>query len=142
MFHDFGQQFEQEELLEKIAEEACAIPDTMRDAKFGVDQWKRIMYHTLFIKPGLDNPKGGWDMVSQNSVEDMHKSRPAASLVAQFRAYRVPDKFGLSIKDFLSMPKWISDVILTDARLQHQQELKQISSLENTIGKDEEKARK
>lgn len=100
------------------------------------------MYHKLFIQSGLDNPKGGWDMVAQNSVEDLHKSRPAASLVGQFRTYRVAEKFGLSINEFLTMPKWISDVVLTDARLQHHQELRQISALESNINKDEERARK
>ena len=49
---------------------------------------------------------------------------------------------GLGINEFLTMPKWISDIVLTDARLQHHQELKQISNLESNIAKDEERESK
>lgn len=142
LFHEFGQQYDQGELLRRIAEQAVQIPDSMRDTKFGVDQWKRIIYHTLFIKPGLLDSNGSWDMVATNHVEDTYEARLVSSTLGQFRTYRVPEKFGIGIDAFLNLPKWLSDTILNDARLQHRQELHQIAKTEDDINREEERRNK
>lgn len=142
LFHEFGQQYDQEQLLLLIAEQSEEMPDAMRTTKFGVAQWKRIIYHTLFVKPGLTSANGSWDMVSENDVEDANSARLSASIVGQFRTYRVAEKFGIGIDAFLNQPKWLSDTILNDARLQHRQELQQISNIDRDLARDEENKNK
>lgn len=116
---------------------AAMIPENMRETPFGVDHYKRIMYHGLFVKDGVINPKGSWDMVAVNSVEDSHESRLAASIVSQFRAYKIYDRFGMSLKEFLTTPKWLGDIIMKDAKLQQRQEMEQLAKAEDAANKNE-----
>lgn len=95
------------------------------------------MYHSLFIKKGIYKNRGSWDMVAENNVEDVHETSYVASLIGQFRTYRVYDKFGIDFKGFLSLPKWLADMLLKDARIQHSKELDYMDAAENKAKRGE-----
>lgn len=101
----------------------------------------RSLYHRIFIS-GLGThakEQNPMDMVEVNDTEDLKELSYLSSLVRGFRTSMLAERFGLSIKEWLDMPKYLADIIREDSRLESEQEADRINAAEREQKKEEDK---
>ena len=78
------------------------------------------------------------ELVELNDTEDLRELSYLSSLVRGFRTSMLAERFGLSIKEWLDMPKYLADVIREDSRLESEQDAKRIAIAERERKKEED----
>ena len=70
------------------------------------------------------------DLVLLNDTEDLKQLSYLSSLIRSFRTSMLAERFGLSIKEWLDMPKYLADIIREDSSMESAQEAARIKPLE------------
>ena len=98
------------------------------------------MYYRIFINGIGEDAKEQepMDVVQVNDVEDLHELSYTSSLIRSFRTTMLYERFGLSIKEWLDMPKPLADEIRNDSRMESAQEAERIKALEREQKKKED----
>lgn len=128
----FGQQYTRVELCELIQEDIANAPPGLANMPYGIQIYMRSMYYRLFVNGIGEDAKEQYplDTVEVNDTEDLHELSFTASLIRSFRTTMLYERFGLSIKDWLEMPKHLADEIRNDSRMESAQEADRITALE------------
>lgn len=108
---------------------------------FGIHMYMRSLYHRLFVS-GIDRDAKEqlpMDLVTLNDTEDLKPLSYMSSLIRGFRASMLAERFGLSIKEWFDMPKYLADAIREDSRMESEQETERIQKLERDKKREESK---
>lgn len=108
---------------------------------FGIHMYMRSLYHRLFIS-GIDRDAKEqlpMDLVTLNDTEDLKPLSYMSSLIRAFRTSMLAERFGLSIKEWFDMPKYLADAIREDSRMESEQETERMQKLERDKKREESK---
>lgn len=124
-----------------IQEDIARAPKYIKDTPYGIHMYMRSLYHRLFISGTGEYAKEQevMDLVLLNDTEDLKQLSYLSSLIRGFRTSMLAERFGLSIKEWLDMPKYLADVIREDSSMESAQEAERIKQAERDQKKEEEK---
>lgn len=87
------------------------------DKGFLVERLVAEMYNDVFDIADLDDDSNPLALVSYTPVDGLHELGPIYSRIRDYRLYGINERYNLNLKDFLNMPRHITDRIIEDAKL-------------------------
>lgn len=77
-----------------------------------------------------------------NDVEDLDELSFRRNAITTFRTFRVTERYGLSIKEWLDMPKSLADDILNQCVLEQEYDMQLSQKVQREVANDEKAEQK
>lgn len=83
---------------------------------FAVERLMQETYADIFKTANLDDDEHPYALSEVSHVDGLHELGPVYTRIRQFRLYNIHERYGISLIEFLHMPRHISDMILSECQ--------------------------
>ena len=83
---------------------------------FATERLMQETYADIFKTANLDDESRPFALSEVNNVDGLHELGPVYTRIRHFRLYNVHERYGISLIEFLHMPRHISDMILNECQ--------------------------
>lgn len=97
----------------------------------------REAYETAYTIHDHEVDEHPWALVSVREKEDIYSGGVLETFIARYRTKRVNERFGMSLKEILKLPKHVVEEIFKQCDAVAKQELEAYQSVENNINNKE-----
>ena len=104
-------------IVEYLEKQRVPFKRGIKDKGFLIERLLAEMYNDVFDIADLDDDNNRLALVAYNAKDGLHELGPIYSRIRDYRLYGINERYNLNLKDFLNMPRHITDRIIEDAKL-------------------------
>ena len=104
-------------VVEYLEKQRVPFKRGIKDKGFLIERLLAEMYNDVFDIADLDDDNNPLALVAYNGKDGLHELGPIYSRIRDYRLYGINERYNLNLKDFLNMPRHITDRIIEDAKL-------------------------
>lgn len=97
--------------------------------KYALQGWMRSLYFNLFIRKPEQRDFFPMDLVTPNDTEDLNELSYLGKVIGDYRKHSILERYGLDLMQYLGLPKYLSEAIALDSRLETIEQNKKLKAL-------------